>query len=96
LPRSKSVDGDQCGALFQSNNGCASIVFLWAYLAQRYKRTRAKDAVGNVEFYDLDDDILRQFDGKFLYHDQVRIAFRHSDDWSEITKFFAGLGNLSG
>jgi hypothetical protein len=66
-----------------------------AYLTQRYKRIRVKDIGGNAEYYELDASILRQFDRRFFSKDQVRIGFRYSDDWNDITKFFANLGNLA-
>jgi hypothetical protein len=91
--RSTGIDVVHC---FASITKAHPLSVFEAYLAQRYKRIRVKDIGGNAEYYELNADTLRQFDRRFFSHDQVRIGFLHSDDWSEITKCFASLGNLAG
>jgi hypothetical protein len=67
-----------------------------AFLASSYKPVRTKDALGNVEFTDINADLLRKFDGRFLRQDVLRIAFRYSVDWKHTVEMHATLLNNSG
>jgi len=96
--RSTAIDVECC---FKAITDAHPLSVFEAYLAQRYKPYRVKAPVGNLyrtntpvsnaEFFNLDRDVIREFDGRFFSQDQVRIGFRYSDDWGEITKFFASL-----
>ena len=67
-----------------------------ALLSSRYKSVRTKDALGNVEFTDINANLLRKFDGRFLRQDILRIAFKYSADWKHIVEMHATLLNNSG
>src|SRR5215510_13862912 len=58
-----------------------------SYIAERYKLTRVKDVVGNMEYADLNDATLKQFDRRFFDYDRLDIDFRYSGDWKDITEF---------
>src|SRR5262245_37930250 len=62
---------------------------LQSYIAERYKLTRVKNVVGNIEYADLNDTALKQFDRRFLGYDRPDINFRYSGDWKDITEFSA-------
>jgi len=65
-----------------------------SYIAERYKLTRVKDVVGNIEYADLNDTVLNQFDRRFFGYDRLDINFRYTGDWKDITKFSAILRNV--
>jgi hypothetical protein len=65
-----------------------------SYVAERYKLTRARDVVGNIEYADLDDTRLKQFDRRFFSYDRLDINFRYNADWKNIVEFSAILRNL--
>jgi len=65
-----------------------------SYIAERYKLTRVKDVVGNIEYADLNDTTLKQFDRRFFGYDRLDINFRYSGDWKDITEFSAILRNV--
>ena len=67
---------------------------LQSYIAERYKLTRVKDVVGNIEYADLNDTTLKQFDRRFFGYDRLDINFRYSGDWKDITEFSAILRNV--
>jgi len=67
---------------------------LQSYIAERYKLTRVKDVVGNIEYADLNDTTLKQLDRRFLGYDRLDINFRHSGDWKDIAEFSAILRNV--
>jgi len=71
-------------------------VELQAFLASHYKLVRTKDALGNGEFTDIDANLLRKLDSRFLRQDRLRIAFRYSGDWKHIVEMHATLLNNSG
>jgi hypothetical protein len=64
------------------------------FLASHYKSIRAKDAVGNVEFTDIDANSLRKFDRRFSRQDILRIAFRYNADWKYIETHVSLLGGI--
>jgi hypothetical protein len=65
-----------------------------SYVAERYKLTRVRDVVGNVEYANLNDTTLKQFDRQFFDYDRLDINFRYSADWKDIVEFSAILRNL--
>ena len=67
-----------------------------AFVASHYKMIRAEDALGNVEFTDLDANSLRKFDRRFFPQDELRIGFRYSADWKYIIETHVSILNDGG
>jgi len=80
--------------LFKDLTDAYSLSDFRAYIAEHYKLTRVKDAAGNIEYADLDDTTLKQFDRRFFSYDRLDINFRYGVDWKDIVDFSAILRNL--
>jgi hypothetical protein len=80
--------------LFKDLTDTHSLSDFQSYVAERYKLTRVKDVVGNVEYANLNDTTLKQFDRRFFSYDRLDINFRYSADWKDIVEFSAVLRNV--
>jgi|SRR5215470_1321123 len=65
-----------------------------SYVAEHYKLTRVRDIVGNLEYANLNDATLKQFDRRFFSYDRLDINFRYDADWKDIVEFIAVLRNV--
>ena len=68
-----------------------SLVQFHDYIGARYKLTRITDWSGNYENVSIQDDELRNLDGRFLRYDRLRIIFKFDAKWSRIILFAADL-----